>query len=293
MDIEQILSSLTLEEKAALVSGTDFMYTNPIPRLGIPSFRMSDGPHGLRVQSEKGDNGVDGSEPSTAFPTASCSASSWNPENVYKMGRAMAEEAKHYGIDVVLGPGANIKRNPLGGRNFEYFSEDPLLSGKMAFAEVKGLQEQGVSATLKHFALNNSENYRFMGNSVADMRAIREIYLKSFEYVVKEAHPDAVMCSYNQINGTYACQNKWLLSDVLRDEWGFEGLVMTDWGATHDRVAMLQSGLDLEMPGDTDICRKWIIDAIKNGTLDSSCLDEAVRNVLTLADVHEIGRAHV
>ncbi len=286
MDIEQILSSLTLEEKAALVSGTDFMYTNPVPRLGIPSVRMSDGPHGLRVQSEKGDNGVNGSEPSTAFPTASCSASSWNPENVYKIGRAMAEEANHYGIDVVLGPGANIKRNPLGGRNFEYFSEDPLLSGKMASAEVKGLQEQGVSATLKHFALNNSENYRFMGNSVADMRAIREIYLKSFEYVVKEAHPDAVMCSYNQINGTYACQNKWLLTDVLRQEWGYKGLVMTDWGATHDRVAMLQSGLDLEMPGDTDICRKWIIDAVRNGNLDASYLDKAVRSLLTLVDAH-------
>lgn len=247
------MSSLTLEEKAALVSGTDFMYTNPVPRLGIPSIRMSDGPHGLRVQSGKGDNGVSGSEPSTAFPTASCSASSWNPENVYEMGKAIAEEAKHYGIDVVLGPGANIKRNPLGGRNFEYFSEDPFLSGKMAAAEIRGLEESGVSATVKHFALNNSENYRFMGNSVADMRAMREIYLKSFEYVLKESSPDALMCSYNQINGTYACQNKWLLNDVLRQEWGFKGLTMTDWGATHDRVKMIQFGLDLEMPGDSDI----------------------------------------
>lgn len=176
MNIEQIMEKLTLEEKAALVAGTDFMYTNPVPRLSIPSIRMSDGPHGLRVQKEGGDNGVAGSESATAFPTAATVASSWNPENSYKIGSAIAEECAHYGVDILLGPGANIKRNSLAGRNFEYFSEDPLLSGKMAAAEVRGVQDVGAGVSVKHFALNNSENYRFMGDSVCDMRAIREIY---------------------------------------------------------------------------------------------------------------------
>ncbi len=286
-EISKLLKELSNEEKAALVAGTDFMYTNPIPRLNIPQVRMSDGPHGLRVQQSGGDNGVTGSEKATAFPTASLTASSWNEENLYKMGKAIAEEAAYYGVDVVLGPGTNIKRNPLCGRNFEYFSEDPLLAGKMASAEVKGLQENGTSACVKHFALNNSENYRFMGNSICDMRAIREIYLKPFEIIVKKSHPQSMMCSYNKINGTYACQNEWLLHDVLRDEWGYDGLLMTDWGATHDRIKMLQAGLDLEMPGDTDICRKWIIDGIKDGSLAQSDLDKAVKNVLTLVEKHE------
>ncbi len=287
MDIKQILAELTLEEKAALVAGTDFMYTNPIPRLNVPSIRMSDGPHGLRVQAEGGDNGVSGSEPATAFPTAATVASSWNPENTYKMGLAIADECAHYGIDVLLGPGTNIKRNPLAGRNFEYFSEDPLLSGKMAAAEVRGVQEGGAGVSVKHFALNNTENYRFMGDSVCDMRAIREIYLKPFEIIVKESNPESLMCAYNKINGTYSCQNEWLLTDVLRGEWGFSGLVMTDWGATHDRLQMLRAGLDLEMPGDTVICRKWIVDGIANGTLSESDLDRAVENVLRLVSRHE------
>lgn len=287
MDIQRLLVELSVEEKAALVAGTDFMFTNPVPRLGIPSVRMSDGPHGLRVQSEGGDNGVSGSEPATAFPTAVTTASSWNPENTYKMGQAIAEECLHYGVDVLLGPGTNIKRNPLGGRNFEYFSEEPLLAGKMAAAEVNGVQSNGAGVSVKHFALNNSENYRFMGDSVCDMRAIREIYLKPFEIIVKESKPQTFMCSYNKINGTYACQNKWLLTDVLRSEWGFDGLVMTDWGATHDRLAMLKAGLDLEMPGDTDICRKWIVDGIADGTLAMTDLDKAVENILRLVEKHQ------
>ena len=163
MDIQRLLRELTVEEKAALVAGVDFMYTNPVPRLSIPSVRMSDGPHGLRVQSEGGDNGIAGSEPATCFPTAVATASSWNPENTYKMGVAIGEECAHYGVNVLLGPGTNIKRNPLAGRNFEYFSEDPLLAGKMAAAEVKGVQENGTGVSVKHFALNNSENYRFKG----------------------------------------------------------------------------------------------------------------------------------
>ena len=284
MDIKGTIKRLTVEEKAALVSGTDFMYTNPVPRLNIPSLRMSDGPHGLRVQTEGGDNGVTGSLPATAFPTAACTASGWNEENLYKIGRAMAKECHRYGVHVVLGPSANIKRNPLAGRNFEYFSEDPYLAGKLAAAEVRGIQSEGVGVSAKHFALNNSENYRFMGDSVCDMRAAREIYLKVFERIVKEGKPSTLMCAYNKINGEYCSQNKWLLTDVLREEWGFDGLVMTDWGAMHDRVKSLQAGLDLEMPGDTAICRKWILDGIKNGTLSMADLDKAVENVLNMVD---------
>ena len=287
MDIERLLAELTLEEKAALVAGTDFMYTNPVPRLGIKSVRMSDGPHGLRVQKSGGDNGVTGSEPATSFPTAATTASGWNPDNTYKMGKAIAKECLHYGVDVLLGPGVCIKRNPLCGRNFEYFSEDPFLAGKMGSAEVKGVQSEGVGVSVKHFALNNSENYRFMGDSVCDMRAVREIYLKAFEMIVKESKPHSVMCAYNKINGEYCCENKWLLSDVLRGEWGFDGAVMSDWGATHDRVKGIAAGLDIEMPGDTEICRKWIIDAVKEGKLESKALDEAVKNVLKLVERYQ------
>ena len=281
-----LLSTLTTEEKAALVAGTDFMFTNPVPRLDIAKVRMSDGPHGLRVQQQGGDNGVAGSEPATSFPTAALTACGWNENNLYKMGEAIGEESRHYGIDVVLGPGVNIKRNPLAGRNFEYYSEYPLIAGRMGAAEIKGIQSNGTGVSLKHFALNNAENYRFMGDSVCDERAMREIYLKAFEIAVKTAKPETVMCAYNKINGTYCCQNEWLLTDVLRKEWGFSGLVMTDWGATHDRIEMLKAGLDLEMPGDTDICRKWIIDGIESGDLAEETLDEAVKNVLKLVYKH-------
>ena len=284
MDIRRLLSELTIEEKAALVAGTDFMYTNPMPRPGVPSLRMSDGPHGLRVQTEGGDNGVTGSLPATSFPTAATVASGWDLENAYKIGAAIGKEAHKYGVHVVLGPGANIKRNPTAGRNFEYFSEDPYLAGKMAAAEVRGIRSEGVGACVKHFALNNTETFRFMGNSIADERAIREIYLKVFEIVVRESRPAAMMCAYNRINGEYCSQNRWLLTDVLRKEWGFDGLVMTDWGATHDRLAGLKAGLDLEMPGDTAICRKWVLDGVKDGTLPMEVLDEAVKNVLTLVE---------
>ena len=287
MDIKALIEKLTVEEKAALVAGTDFMYTVSVPRLGIPSIRMSDGPHGLRVQTEGGDNGIAGSEPATAFPTAVSTASSWNPENARKMGEAIAEECLHYGVDILLGPGVCIKRNPLCGRNFEYFSEDPLLAGKMGAAEVSGVQSKGVGVSVKHFALNNSENYRFMGDSICDMRAIREIYLKAFEIIVKESKPHTLMCAYNKINGEYCSENKWLLTDVLRDEWGFDGAVMSDWGATHDRVKGVAAGLDLEMPGDTAICRKWIIDSVNNGTLKIEDLNKAVENVLRLVARYE------
>ncbi len=285
MDIEKMLKELTTEEKAALVSGLDFWYTNPIPRLGIPSLCMTDGPHGLRKQTAGSADGSTGeSVPATAFPTAAATASGWNPENARRMGEAIADECRHYGVHVVLGPGVNIQRNPLCGRNFEYFSEDPLLASEMAIGEIEGLQSQGVGACVKHFALNNSENYRYMGNSVVSEKTMRELYLKVFERTVKKAKPVTVMCAYNQINGTYCSENKWLLTDVLRKEWGFDGLVMTDWGAIHDRVKSLQAGLDLEMPGDTAICRKRILDGIQSGALSMQDLDQAVRNVLKLVD---------
>jgi len=287
MDIKKILKKLSIEEKIALVSGTNFMYTNPIKRLGVRSIRMSDGPHGLRVQKEGGDNGVTGSEPSTCFPTAATLASSFNPSNAFKMGEAIGKEALYYGIDIVLGPGICIKRNSLCGRNFEYFSEDPLLAGKMGASEISGIQKNNVGSSVKHFALNNQENYRFLGNSICDDRAIREIYLKPFEIAVKESKPDTVMCAYNKINDEYCTENHWLLNTVLRKEWNFKGLVMSDWGATHNRVKGIQSGLDLEMPGDTAICRKWIFDSIKDGTLKEGELDESVKNILTLVSKYE------
>lgn len=287
MDIKDLLSKLTVEEKAALVSGTDFMFTNAVPRLNIESIEMSDGPHGLRKQEKGGDNGIAGSLPSTAFPAAATTACGWNEDNLFKIGEAIAKESLSLGVSVVLGPGANVKRNPRGGRNFEYFSEDAYLSGKLAAAEVKGIQSLGVSACVKHFALNNSENFRFFGNSVCDMRAMREIYLKSFERIVREAKPHSLMCAYNKINGVFCSENGWLLNGVLRNEWGFDGLVMTDWGATHDRVAGVEAGLDLEMPGDTAYCRKSIIDAVKSGFLSEEKLDKAVENVLRLIEKSE------
>ncbi len=284
MDTEKILAKMTVEEKAALVSGTDFMYTNPIPRLGVPSLCTSDGPHGLRKQKGSGDNGISASEPATAFPTAACTASGWNPDNLRRMGEAIAEECRYYGVHTLLGPGMNIKRNPLCGRNFEYFSEDPLLAGTLGAAMVEGVQSKGVGVSLKHFALNNSENYRFMGNSAASENAIRSIYLKPFEYAVKRARPATVMCAYNRINGTYCSENKRLLTGILRDEWGFDGVVMSDWGAVRDRVEALKAGLDLEMPGDTAICRRRILDAVADGSLDVNDLDKACRNILKWID---------
>ena len=284
-NVDELLSLLTLEEKVALVAGHNNMYTNSVPRLGIPSIRMSDGPHGLRIQ-EANESGVSASKSATCFPAASCSANTWNPSLLKKMGNAMAEEAQFYGINVILGPGVNIKRNPLCGRNFEYFSEDPFLAGRMGAAEVNGIQEKDVGVSLKHFACNSNENFRFMGDSIVDMRALREIYLRHFEYIVKETKPETLMAAYNKVNGTHCSENNWLLNELLRKEWGFKGLVMSDWGTTHDRIKGVKSGLDLEMPGDTPICRKWLFDAVKSGTLSIEELDEAVKNVLILVDKH-------
>ena len=277
-------TELTKKEKSALLQGTDFMYTCGVPRLGIPRLAMADGPHGLRKQIGGGDNGVSKSEPATAFPTAACVASSWNPENAEQIGRAIGEECRYYGVHMLLGPGVNIKRNPLCGRNFEYYSEDPLLAGKFGSAFVRGVQSMGVSACLKHFALNNQENFRFVGNSVADERAMREIYLKPFETAVKEGKPGAVMSSYNRINGTFASENKWLLTDVLRTERGFDGIVMSDWGGTHDRIAGIRAGEDLEMPGDTAVSLKKVYDALSDGSLSDDEANACVSRILAATE---------
>lgn len=277
-------TELTKKEKSALLQGTDFMYTHGVPRLDIPPLAMADGPHGLRKQIGGGDNGVSKSEPATAFPTAACVASSWNPENAEKIGNAIGEGCRYYGVHMLLGPGVNIKRNPLCGRNFEYYSEDPLLAGKFGAAFVRGVQSMGVSACLKHFALNNQENFRFVGNSVADERAIREIYLKPFETAVKEGKPGAVMSSYNRINGTFASENKWLLTDVLRTEWGFDGIVMSDWGGIQDRVAGVRAGEDLEMPGDTAVSLKKVYDALSDGSLSGDETNACVTRILAATE---------
>ena len=282
---EVLVKQMTLEEKSAILEGLESWRTNPIPRLGIPSIYMTDGPHGVRkVKEGQGGISILENEPSTAFPTSSAVAMSWNKENAYKIGQAIAEECLHYYVDMLLAPGINIKRSPLCGRNFEYFSEDPLVAGVFGEEFVKGVQSRGVGACVKHFAANSNEDFRYYGDSVVDERALREIYMKAFERVVKNAEPYTVMCSYNKVNGDYASQKKYLLTDVLRKEWGFEGAVVSDWGAVEDRVKAVQSGLDLDMPGGVWHNRKSIIDAVKQGTLFQEDLDRAVLNVLRLVE---------
>ncbi|MEN1990527.1 glycoside hydrolase family 3 C-terminal domain-containing protein [Paenibacillus hubeiensis] len=281
--LDQIIQEMTIEEKAALMAGVDFWKTNPIPRLSIPSIYMTDGPCGLRKQGDQADHlGLNKSEETTSFPTGATIAASWNPENVRKMGAAIAKECHHFGVNVLLGPAVNIKRNPRCGRNFEYFSEDPLVSGVFGSAFVEGVQNEGIGVSLKHFAVNNNENYRFMGDSVVDERALREIYLKAFEMIVKQTRPVTVMCAYNKVNGVYCAENHHLLTEVLRNEWGFDGLVVSDWGAVSDRVEGIKAGMDLEMPGDCEFFRKNIIDAAYSGALPMADLDQAVKNVLSL-----------
>lgn len=281
--MDDLVNQMTTEEKAALLEGTDSWYTNAIPRLGIPQLHLTDGPHGLRkVRSASGGFAVTDNEPATAFPTSAAVAASWNPELARGMGEAIAEECIDAGVDVLLAPGINIKRSPLCGRNFEYYSEDPLVSGKFATAFVQGVQSKGVGCSVKHYAANSNENFRFVGDSVVDERALREIYLRAFESVVKEAKPYSVMCSYNRINGTFASQNHRLLTGILREEWGFDGVVMTDWGATCDRVEGLLAGCDLDMPGGVWHNRKSIIEAARSGKLPPHVLDESVKRMLNL-----------
>ena len=285
VDIDKLIEELTIEEKASLLSGHESWFTNQISRLGIPKICLTDGPHGLRKKIADGKsvlNGLGDSEISTCFPPAVTSAASWNKDLLFKMGEAMGKECNHYDVNVILGPAMNIKRNPLCGRNFEYFSEDPLVSGVMATALTKGIESRNVGTSLKHYAANNNEANRYFGNSVVDDRTLREIYLRGFERVVKEAKPKTIMCAYNKVNGEFASEHKELLTDILRDEWGFDGLVMSDWGAVNDRVKGVEAGLDLEMPGDVGHNRQIIVDAYGEGRLSKEALDKAVRNVLKL-----------
>src|SRR5215218_5962236 len=285
LNVASLLGELTLEEKASLCLGSDFWHTAPIPHLGIPAIAVSDGPHGLRKQPDEGDHvGISGSLPATCFPTASALGSSFDPELARRVGEALGVEALAQGVAVVLGPGINIKRSPLCGRNFEYFSEDPLVSGVLGAAFVEGLQSQGVGASLKHYAANNQETVRLRVSADVDERTLREIYLPGFERVVTQARPWTVMCAYNKVNGIYASENRWLLTELLRDEWWFEGLVVSDWGAVHDRVAALAAGLDLEMPPNLGVSDAEIVAAVRSGELDEAVLDRAVARVLRLVD---------
>jgi len=278
-DIEFIIQEMTLEEKAALCTGASAWTTTPVRRLGVPGLFMADGPHGVRRVPDVHAPG-EKSLPATCYPTASSLASTWNVELLYEMGQALAEECIALGVDVLLGPGNNMKRSPLCGRNFEYFSEDPYLGGEIGAALIKGVQSKGVGTSLKHYAANNQEYQRFIISAKVEPRTLREIYLPAFEKCVKDAKPWTVMCAYNKVNGTYASEHKELLTNILKEEWGFGGLVVSDWGAVHDRVAALKAGLDLEMPGPKETRVQAVIEAVKAGELDQSALDASVRRIL-------------
>lgn len=278
-DIRSIVQQMTLEEKAALCTGATTWTTTAIERLGVPELWVSDGPHGLRRVAQAEGLGSE-SLPATCFPTASCTASSWDRELLGQLGEALAAEALALGVGVVLGPGVNMKRTPVCGRNFEYFSEDPYLAGELAASFIDGIQGKGVGTSLKHYAANNQEYQRMTMNSVVDKRTLREIYLPAFEIAVKKAQPWTVMCSYNRINGVYGSEHHRLLTEILKDEWGLEGFVVSDWGAVHDRVAALRGGLDLEMPGPRPRRVQEVVEAVREGALDEAVLDEAVRRIL-------------
>ncbi len=282
MEIKEIIKNLTLEEKSLLVGGADAWNTVAVKRVGIPAIRVSDGPHGLR----KTDHLMDGEKTVQAvcFPSGAGLASSFNRKLIGHLGTVLGRECKGENVNVLLGPAINIKRSPLCGRNFEYLSEDPYLAGQIASAYVKGVQSEGVGVSLKHFAANNQEKRRMTVSAVIDERTLREIYLAAFEEVVKSARPDTLMCSYNKINGVYSSENPWLLNKVLRDEWGFEGLVMSDWGAVNDRPKGVEAGLDLEMPSSNGINADKVKEAVMNGELDEKYLDLAVEHVLKLVD---------
>lgn len=283
MKYQDIISQLTLEEKAGLCSGFDFWHLESVERLGIPSIMVSDGPHGLRKQQGKGDHlGLNESIPATCFPTAVTVASSWDRSLVRRMGEALGEEARSERVSVLLGPGTNIKRSPLCGRNFEYFSEDPYLAGEMAAAYINGVQSKGVGTSLKHFAVNNQETRRDISDSVLDERTLREIYLAPFERAVREAQPWTVMAAYNLLNGVYCAENKRLLDDILRKEWGFKGIVVTDWGAENDRVEGIKAGQNLEMPACDGINDAKLVQAVRSGALEESVLDESLDAILDL-----------
>ena len=282
-DVKAIVKQMTLEEKAGMCSGKDFWHLKGVERLGIPEVMVSDGPHGLRKQAEEADHlGINDSIKAVCFPTACATACSFDRDLLFEMGQRIGDECQAENLSVILGPAVNIKRSPLCGRNFEYFSEDPYLASQMAAAHIKGVQSKNVGTSIKHFAANNQEHRRMSCSSEIDERTLREIYLGAFETAVKEGKPDTVMCSYNKINGEFASENHWLLTEVLRDEWGFEGYVMSDWGAVNDRVKGLKAGLELEMPASDGHTDQEIVDAVRNGELDEAVLDTAVERILNI-----------
>jgi beta-glucosidase len=285
MDVDRVLAELTVQEKASLISGADLWHTVAVERLGVPAIMCSDGPHGLRAQVTGQDHaGLLDSVPATCFPTASAIASSWDRDLIRQVGVAIAEEARRWNVSVVLGPGVNIKRSPLCGRNFEYLSEDPFLAGELGLAMVEGLQSQHVGASVKHYAANNQEDDRLRVSADVDERTLREIYLPAFERIVKGGDPWTIMCAYNKVNGTYASEHTWLLDTVLRAEWEWGGVVVSDWGAVHDRVAAVKAGLDWEMPPDLTRSPQAVAAAVESGELDEKLLDRSVRRMLELVE---------
>ena len=285
MDIQNILSKMPLKDKISLCTGADFWHTKAMPQYGIPAIMMTDGPHGLRCQADETDMlGIHESLPATCFPAAVTAGATWNRALYAAEGKAIGTEASAAGVSVVLGPGCNIKRNPLGGRNFEYISEDPYFSGKMAAAFIRGQQSAGVSSSIKHFAVNNQEYKRQNGDSQLDARTLREIYLTPFEIAAKESQPDTVMCSYNKINGVYASYNRELLTDILREQWGFSGLVVTDWGALNNRLDGYRAGCDLNMPGGSKFMENATLEAVRSGQLEEKYIDAAVERILRLVE---------
>lgn len=282
-DLIALVAQMTLEEKAGMCSGLDFWRLKGVERLGIPSIMVTDGPHGLRKQQGNSDHlGLFESVPATCFPSAAGMASSWDRELLQQVGKALGEECQAEDVAVLLGPGANIKRSPLCGRNFEYFSEDPYLSSEVAASHIQGVQSEGVGTSLKHFAVNNQEHRRMTVDAIVDERTLREIYLASFEGAVKKAQPWTVMSSYNKINGAYASENEWLLTSILKEEWGHEGIVVTDWGASNERVAGLAAGNELEMPGNGGFGDRQIVEAVQSGKLSEEALDRAVERLLRI-----------
>jgi len=283
MDIKNIVARMTLEEKASLCSGADFWHTKAVERLGVPAVMVSDGPHGLRKQGQTGDHlGVNDSIPAVCFPAACATAASFDRQVVSRLGEALGDACQHEDVSVILGPSVNIKRSPLCGRNFEYFSEDPYLTAEMAVAYTQGVQSRNIGVSVKHFAANNQENRRMSSDSVVDERTLREVYLPGFEATVKRAKAWTFMCAYNRVNGVYASENPELLTKILRDEWGFDGYVMSDWSAVSNRVAGLAAGLDLEMPYSGGATDRQIVEAVRAGKLEETILDQAVERLLTI-----------
>ncbi len=281
MNVKELVSKMTLKEKASLLSGNDFWHTEAIDRLGIKGFMMCDGPNGLRKQLGEADHlGVEESISTVCYPSANALAASFDVEMAEKLGENLADECLRENVSMLLGPGINMKRSPVCGRNFEYYSEDPYLAGKLASAYVRGVQSKGILACPKHFAANNQEYRRMSGNSIVDERTLHEIYLAAFEMMVKEAKPKSIMCSYNKVNGTFMSENKHMLTEVLKDKWGFDGFVVTDWGAGKDPVKGVEAGLDLVMPGPREDHEKAIVAAVEAGKLDEEKVDKAVTNIL-------------